>query len=41
MLPDGRKVDIPDGTPLHTEYLLYAGEKGLITQATLDAVGPP
>ena len=39
--PDGRKVDIPDGTPLHTEYLEYAAELGLISQATLDDVVPP
>ena len=41
VLADGRKVDIPDGTPLHTEYLLYAVEEGHLDQATLDAVVPP
>ena len=41
VLPDGRKVDIPDSTPLHTEYLLHAVAEGHLDQATLDSVLPP
>ena len=41
VLPDGRKVDIPDNTPLHTEYLLHAVAEGHLDQATLDSVLPP
>ena len=36
--PAGIKVEIPDTTPLHTEYLLFAQEQGLISQALLDSV---
>ena len=41
VLADGRKVDIPDSTPLHTEYLLHAVAEGHLDQATLDSVLPP
>lgn len=34
----GIKVDVPDTTPIHTEYLLYAQKEGLLSQADLDAV---
>ena len=34
----GIKVEVPDTTPYHTEYLLEAKEMGLIKQAQLDAV---
>jgi hypothetical protein len=34
----GIKVDVPDTTPYHTEYLLWALEKGLISQSLLDSV---
>ena len=35
--PAGIKVEIPDGTPIHTEYLLFAQENGLVSQQLLDA----
>ena len=35
---DGRKVEIPDTTPIHTEYLLFAAENGIIEQSLLDSV---
>ena len=31
---------MPDSTPIHTEYLMLAKEKGLISQAELDSVKP-
>ena len=34
----GIKVDIPDTTPMHTDYLNWAHEKGYINQALLDSV---
>ena len=37
---DGRKVEIPDTTPIHTEYLLFAVENGIIPQELLDSVKP-
>lgn len=36
--PAGIKVEIPDTTPVHTDYLMYAQEEGVITQALLDSV---
>lgn len=36
--PAGIKVDVPDTTPLHTEFLMFAQEKGLISQSELDSV---
>ena len=36
--PAGIKVEVPDTTPLHTEYLLFARDQGLISQALLDSV---
>ena len=36
--PAGIKVEIPDTTPIHTEYLMYAKEKGVISQSLLDSV---
>jgi len=36
--PAGIKVNVPDTTPLHTDYLLWAKEKGLISQSLLDSV---
>ena len=35
---DGRKIDVPDSTALHTEYLQIALEQGLISQGLLDSV---
>ena len=37
---DGRKIDVPDTTPIHTEYLLFAAENGIIEQSLLDSVKP-
>ena len=34
----GRRIEMPDSTPLHTEYLELAVERGAISQATLDEV---
>jgi len=34
----GFTVEIPDSTPIHTEYLLEARHMGLLSQATLDSV---
>jgi len=36
--PAGIKVNVPDTTPLHTDYLMWAKEKGLISQSLLDSV---
>jgi len=36
--PAGIKVEIPDTTPVHTDYLMLAQEKGVISQALLDSV---
>ena len=36
--PAGIKVEIPDTTPMHTDYLMWAQEKGFINQALLDSV---
>ena len=36
--PAGIKVEIPDTTPVHTDYLKFAEEEGVITQALLDSV---
>jgi len=36
--PAGIKVDVPDTTPIHTEYLLFARDEGIITQELLDSV---
>jgi len=36
--PAGIKVEIPDTTPMHTDYLMWAKEKGFINQALLDSV---
>ena len=36
--PAGIMVDVPDTTPLHTEYLMEALEKGVVSQALLDSV---
>lgn len=37
---DGRKVEMPDTTPIHTDYLLYASENNIIDPALLDSVSP-
>ena len=34
----GIKVEIPDTTPVHTDYLKFAVEKGVLSQSELDAV---
>ena len=34
----GITVEVPDSTPMHTEYLMYALENGSISQATLNSV---
>jgi hypothetical protein len=34
----GAQVEIPDTTPVHTDYLMLAQEKGVISQALLDSV---
>jgi len=39
--PNGIVIEMPDSTPMHTEYLLLAKEKGLISQAELDSVKAP
>ena len=36
--PAGIKVEIPDTTPVHTEYLKEAVERGVIPQSLLDSV---
>ena len=36
--PAGIKVQVPDTTPTHTEYLLLAQERGLINQSLLNSV---
>lgn len=36
--PAGIKVDIPDTTPVHTDYLMLAQEEGVISQSLLDSV---
>lgn len=36
--PAGIKVEIPDTTPMHTDYLMWAKENGFINQALLDSV---
>jgi hypothetical protein len=36
--PAGIKVQVPDTTPTHTEYLLLAQERGLIHQSLLNSV---
>ena len=38
--PDGRKIEMPDTTPVHTEYLLYAVDEGILPQSLLDSVKP-
>ena len=38
--PNGIVIEMPDSTPLHTEYLLKAKEQGLISQSLLDSVKP-
>ncbi|KAL1530503.1 hypothetical protein AB1Y20_001404 [Prymnesium parvum] len=35
---DGRKIEMPDTTPIHTEYLQFAVENGIIAQSMLDSV---
>ena len=37
---NGIVIDMPDATPMHTEYLLAAQEKGLISMAELNSVAP-
>ena len=39
--PNGIKIEMPDSTPLHTEYLMIAQEQGLISKATLESVKAP
>lgn len=34
----GIKVEIPDTTPVHTDYLMWAKERGVISQSLLDSV---
>ena len=34
----GIKVEVPDTTPGHTDYLMFALEEGVITQSLLDSV---
>ena len=34
---NGVKIEMPDSTPMHSEYLHWAVEQGLIGQAELDA----
>ena len=36
--PAGIKVEVPDTTPAHTDYLMWAQEKGLLSQSVLDSV---
>lgn len=36
--PAGITIEMPDTTPLHTEYLMQAKEMGLISQAELESV---
>ena len=38
--PNGMVIEMPDSTPLHTEYLMLARDKGLISQGDLDSVAP-
>lgn len=35
---DGRKIEMPDTTPVHTDYLLYAAENGMIDPNLLESV---
>ena len=37
---DGRKVEVPDTTPIHSDYLTYAAEKGYIDHIDLESVRP-
>ena len=34
----GIKVEVPDTTPIHSDYLMWAQEKGIISQSLLDSV---
>jgi len=34
----GIKVEVPDTTPVHTDYLMFAQEEGVISQELLDSV---
>ena len=36
----GLEYEMPDSTPIHTEYLMLAKEKGLISSAELESVRP-
>jgi len=36
----GITVDMPDSTPMHTEYLLAAVERGVLSKAELNSVAP-
>ena len=36
----GITVDVPDSTPMHTEYLLAAVERGVLSKAELNSVAP-
>jgi len=37
---DGRKVDVPDTTPIHTEYLMFAKDEGVLPAGLLESVKP-
>ena len=36
----GMRIEMPDTTPLHTEYLLDARDEGIVSQELLDSVKP-
>ena len=38
-LPDGRKIEVPDPTPMHTEYLQHLAGKGQLDLSEVTAEG--
>ena len=38
-LPDGRKIEVPDPTPMHTEYLQHLADKGQLDLSEVTADG--
>jgi len=38
-LPDGRKIEMPDPTPMHTDYLLHLQDKGELDLSEIKAEG--
>lgn len=38
-LPDGRKIEMPDCCPMHTDYLLHLQEKGELDLSVIKAEG--